>query len=108
MVAEDERVSRSPLSHHTKRVHESGIHVKEPPAYKRGVLSYAIDAFVTIDQLSCSDLFVLRSVRRDTFLEEALSAEGDVDFNDWMGLVSRTGGASVAFALCFKGQARRR
>ena len=91
------------ITHHTKWVHESSIHVKERAVYEHEVLSHAIDAFVTIDQLNCPNLLGFEIlVRRLMLLEEAFSGDGGADFSmseDWMGLSSRPGGALVAPGL---------
>ena len=50
------RNSLTAITHHTKWVHESSIHAKERAVYEHEVLSHAIDAFVSIDQLNCPNL----------------------------------------------------
>ena len=91
------------MTHHTKWVHESSIHMKERAVYEHEVLSHAIDAFVCVDQLNCPNLLGFEIlIRRLMLLEEAFSGEGGADFSmseDWMGLSSRPGGALVAPGL---------
>ena len=98
------------VTHHTKWVHESGIHLKERAVYEHETLSHAIDAFVTIDQVNCPNLLGFEIlIRRLMLLEEAFSGEGSADFSmseDWMGLATRPGGALVAPAL-LKGVAQK-
>ena len=97
------RNSLTAITHHTKWVHESSIHAKERAVYEHEVLSHAIDAFVSIDQLNCPNLLGFELlIRRAMLLEEASSSEGGADFSmsdDWMGMSTRPGGALVAPGL---------
>ena len=97
------RNSLTAITHHTKWVHESSIHAKERAVYEHEVLSHAIDAFVSIDQLNCPNLLGFELlIRRVILLEGAFSSEGGADFSmsdGWMRMSTRPGGALVAPGL---------